>query len=498
MACARGGATQSYLPGASHSTSPFCAVLVPSQIRGFCLLRCLALSPVLVAGCSKKPPPTPAPEASLAPAASAVPDVPRCAELKPGVSFLIGEPGAGAADPEAADVAFPFGVELGGAAVTSAGFAVGGLRQQSGGTGAFVALVQKDGSSGQIVDLGLTHGNVDPPRLASHQAKLLVVVPDSDAGGTRLRLATISQGGARGHVVWGAELLEPRDDSQVFDVAVCAAQGGVVWDEWDSKLLHSVVRSSTVKLSDVSQASAARTISPADNDVEAPRLVPRPQGFWLAWISHSTHADAGTRRPRPSAPRGRATPKPAGIQEPDSVEPVVDLGPRWLEIVALDAAASPLGPPQVVTKNKDSHVLVYELAAAPDGGAWLAWRDDRTTPGVEAGQVHLALVRADGTIESRVVEDEELGVGAASLLIDRTPPPQGQAMWLALSGVADATRVAALDARGHVIDRVGPESVMRGAEPLALDSGRMLMVRPRRQAAELFVVTCRAGAPGDK
>jgi hypothetical protein len=361
-----------------------------------------------------------------------------------------------------------------------------------------VALVKQDGSSGRIVDLGVTHGNVDPPRLASHGERLFVVVPDSDAGGTRLRLASVSQGGTRGHVVWGAELLEPRDDSQVFDLAVSASRGVLVWDEWDNKLSHSVVRRATFELSDVSQASAARTVSAAGNDVEAPRLVPRPQGFWLAWISHSTHADAGAPRRRSAAPGDGSQPQRSAGQASEAGGPVVDLGPRWLEIVPLDAAAVPLSPPQVVTKNPDSHVLVYELAAAPDGGAWLAWRDDRTTPGVEAGQAHLALVRADGTIEGRVVEDDQLGVGAALLLVDRTPPPQGQATWLALSGLSDTTRLAALDARGHLIDRVAAEPAMRDAEPLALGSGRMLMVRPRRQAAELFVVTCRAGAAAAK
>ena len=456
---------------------------VPTWTTSAALLSSILLVPV---GCKRAPPPGEAPGVvEEVPSTSAAPAPRRCSEVKPGAVFLIGEPGAAVADPDDEEVALPAGAELGGAVAYAGGFAVAASRTQPDGTSALLVLLTPDGASGRTVDLGRTHGDVDPPRVAATGDQIYLIVPDRDAGGTSLRLARVRGG----ELAWGTVFSQREADSPGSALAVGPEQGIVVWDEWDRKASRGIVRKSTFATGDIGKATAPKTISPDHGDVEAPQVAPRPGGYWLAWISHSSYsADGG-------APK-----RPAVVEDPESV---VDLGPRWLEIVPLGLDGVPTAAPQIATP-KEAQVLVFDLTTAPDGDAWLAWRDDRSSPGVEKTTVHLARVRPDGSVERQVVEDENLGAGVPNLLVDERPGAGQPAAWLALAGVNDATRVAALDPREQLRDPLGPEPAIRSAEPVALLGGKLLLARPRGTAVELSVVTCRPGGrpvgdagPGD-
>lgn len=438
--------------------------------RGGLLLAALALAP----GCKKHTPPAePAPGAS----ASAAPAkaVPRCREVAPGASFTIGEPGPRVASGEDGgdEVALPFAVDVGSAVGYSGGFAVSALRSQKGATSAVIALVGANGGSGRIVDLGKVFGDVDPPRLVARDGRVIVGLPGNDAGGSTLRLLSVDPSPDKPDVKWGAEFEQGHDESQVFGIDLGDKRGVMVWDEWDKSAKHSVIRATSFAIGDVSNATHAKTVSPKDDDAEAPRVVARPGGFWLAWISHSA----------------------AGKSDAGAAEPVVELGNRALALVPLDDNGVPTTSPTAVT-SKRSHVLVFDLAPAPDGGALLAWRDDEASPGVEGRIVRLAHVKPGGSVDASIIDDEKVGAGVPSLIVDRdAPKTDKQAAWLALAGVSDATRLAALGPDGRVIDHLATEPLLRRAEPLAMQAGKILLAQPRGLAMDLSVVTCTPGSP---
>lgn len=442
------------------------------RARGFLLLAALGAAG---GGCKKHPP---APVAAPPDSASATPAVkvaPRCAPARAGAVFTIGDPGKAAeADDDGGDeVALPFAVDVGSAVGYDGGFAVSALRSKGGATSAVVALVGADGDSGRIVDLGKAFGDVEPPRLVARGDDLIVALPGNDAGGGTLRLLSLHPSADKPGVKWGAEFEQGRDESQVFSVELGQKRGAMAWDEWDKGLKHSVVRVTSFAMDDVSNATRARTVSPKDDDAEAPRLTRRPGGFWLAWISHSA----------------------AGKDAADAATSVVDLGNRALEIVPLDDNASPTSSPVAVT-SKSSHVLVFDLAPAADGGALLAWRDDEASPGVEGRIVRMARVAAGGSVDASVIDDDKVGAGVPSLIVDPAPPADNKVTaWLALAGVSDATRIAALGPDAHILDRLGTEPLLKRAEPLAMRAGRILLAEPRGLAMDLSVVTCKPGAP---
>jgi len=459
----------------------FASLAVPARV-GLGLL----LAAVLGGGCKKhkKPAAASAPEAPSAKAAS--PPSARCSAVKRGASFTIGRPGQNNAGDGDDDVPLPFAVDPGSAVPLPSGFAVSALQSMDGGTGAVIAIVGPDADSGKLVDLGRVYGDADPPRLAARDGHLVVALAGNDASGATLRLVAIRTPTGAADVVWGREMEQGNDQSQVFGVELGKQRGVLVWDDWDKRGDHGVIRGSTFALDDVSNATRPRVLSPKDDDAEAPRIVRRPGGFWLAWISH-TRAHAK----RPGASKLAAKTAPVASAGPGAGSGIVELGSRWLELVPLDENGSPTAPPIAVTQH-DAHVLVFDVAPAPDSGALLAWRDDEAAPGAEGRIVHLARVRPGGSTETHVLDDEKVGAGVPTLLVDQHQSKNAgpQAAWLSLAGVSDETRLAALDDQGKLIDELSTDRVLRHAEPVVLDRGRMLLAAPHGLALELSTATC--------
>jgi hypothetical protein len=396
---------------------------------------------------------------------------------------LIGDPGNAPRSEESEEPALPFAVELGSAAGWGKGFAIAALRAQGAGTEAVVALLNGDASGGKVVSLGQTHGNADAPQVAARGNDLVIVVPGSDAGGLRLRLAALRNREGPAEVIWGKELGVGKD-SQSFAVELGETGGLLAWDEYDKQ--HNVLRAASFDPHDLSKVSGPRTVSRAVDDAETPRLAPRPGGFWVGFISH--------RLPGAKATSPRRAPKPAPSAEDDGPEELLDLGPRWLEIVPVDGQGVPTAPPRVVNPEQ-SHVLVFDLASTSDGGALLAWRDDRTTPGAEGGSVNVARVSGDGSIERGVIDDDEPGAGIPQLVVDETATAQDFRAWIAVSSPSDATRLGRLSLGGKLIDDLGTDPTLRGADLLAARDGRLLLARPRGLAQEITMVRCELGPP---
>ncbi len=454
------------------------------------LAICAALA--CFSACKRRVPesaPSAAPSASAAPVSAS----PRCSEPFPGKSFTLGERGAEAPDSGQEEddgtdqPALPFAVEIGRGLSFGDGFAVSALSMQAGKTTALVALLDAEAGTGRVAELGKLHANPEPPELAAFEDDLIALVHDTDAGGELLKLAAIKPSAGKLGVVLGAEIAESRDESRVAGLELGPERGVAIWDEWSATDKHGVIVTASFARKDVSNVTKKRIVSTPSEDAESPRIVRRPGGFWAAWVARAITPKQKTLPPKPAA--GPAPSASADVSEPA----VVELGERYLAAVPLDQNGVALGEPKPVTP-KNAHVLVFDLAPGADGSALLSWRDDDSAPGAEERRIHLGRVRADGSVERHLLDDEGPGVGAPALLVNSAPKdPSAPHGWLSLGSVSDATRIGAVNASASLLDSLGPEPVVRSAELLALARGRLLLARPRGLAMELSVVECKPG-----
>jgi hypothetical protein len=437
-------------------------------------------------GCKKSTPAKPSAPSAAAPAPSApgsAPETveataprPRCRQM-PGDGLRL-TLGAGAASPTEEDEAVdaPFSPELGGAAAAAGGFAVGLLEPRGKTTNAAVVVLAPGLPVPKRVDLGAVHGDVLGPRVVTSEGKLLAVVPDGAPNGTLLRFARIDDPAGTPHVAWGAEVLEGNDESDAFAFEAGAKATVLAWDEWDKKAGHGVVKAITFAGGDVGKPSAAAVLSGEHDDAEAPALVARAGGFWAAWL-------VDTKRAPDRKDRGKEGDEPQGPLE---------LGPRYVVVAPLDEAGKLAGAPSAVTP-KEGHVMGFDVAAAGDGSALVAWRDDRTSPGTAGGTVRLEVVRPDGSVEPRAIADEDVGAGAPSLLVDAAPPAATHGM-LTLANDADALRIVSLDEHGRTLDDLAVEPGLGLSTALALHQGQLLVARPAGKGLDVEIFTCEKGA----
>jgi hypothetical protein len=401
--------------------------------------------------------------------------VSRCEPEKGDGAHLLLGPGVASAseDDEAIDV--PFAPEIGTATSVKDAFAVGVLEPQGKTTKAGVLVVGGPLSVGKKVDLGAVHGDVLAPHPVANGAALIVTVADGAPHGTLLRLARVDDLLGAANIAWGAEVLEGNDDSDVFALEAGQKSNLLVWDDWDAKAGHSVIRGVVFPSGDVSKAPQPSLLSGEHDDAEAPALAVRPGGFWAAWIANTKRAPDRKDKER------HESQDPAETSE-------LEMGPRYVVLQPLDDAAKPAGAPVIVTP-KEGHVMGFDLGPARDGGAIVTWRDDRASPGTAGGSVRLALIRPDGAIEPRVVTDDDVGPGAPALVVDEAPLA-GAHGWLTIANDADALRLVSLDAEGRALDDLAVEPNLGLSTALAARGGKVLVSRPAGKGLEIQVMSC--------
>ncbi len=470
-----------------RSRGPHPSVKARSALRSARAAAVVAVCAVAIPVCSgckrRAQSPAPAASGSAAASASAVTSAAppsagatRCQPLTGDGAHLLLGPGAPAASEDDEAIDLPFAPEIGGATALEAAFAVGVLEPRGKSTNAAVLLVGGSLSVGKKVELGAVHGDVLAPYAAASGDAVLVAVPDGAPHGTLLRLARIDEplGGAR--VSWGAELMEGNDDSDAFALETGQKSTLVAWDDWDAKAGHGVIHAVVLPAGEIAKPSPVFVLSGEHDDAEAPAIAKRPGGFWVAWIANAKRAPDHKERREPQ--------DPAETSE-------LEMGPRYVVLSPFDDAGKPAGAPAAATP-KDGHVMGFDLGAARDGGALLTWRDDRASPGTAGGIVRLALVRPDGSIEPRVVTDDDVGPGAPSLVVDAAPPSDTHG-WLTIANDADALRVVALDPDGRALDELAVEPSLGVATALAARGGRVLFSRPAGKGLELSVFACEKG-----
>jgi hypothetical protein len=373
----------------------------------------------------------------------------------------------------------PFAPEIGGATPIGGAFAVGVLEPRGKSTNAALLVLGGELTGAKKVDLGAVHGDVVAPHAVASGEALIVAVPDGAPHGTLLRLLRVDDVLGSPRVVWGAELLEGSDESDAFALDAGPKSAMLAWDDWDSKAGHGLVRSVVVAAGDVTKPSASAVLSGEHDDAEAPAVAARPGGFWVAWISNAKRAPDRKERHEARDPA-------------ETVE--LEMGPRYVTIAPFDEAGKPAGTPITVTP-KEGHVMGFDLASGREGGALVTWRDDRASPGTAGGTVRLALVRPDGSVDWRVVADDDVGAGAPSLVVDQTSSVQHG--WLTLANEADALRLVAVDGDGHALDDLAVEPSLGMATALSARGGKVFVSRPAGKGVELEVLSCEKGRKQD-
>ena len=452
-------------------------------------LAALALCSAQLAACKKKPPPLPPepesreelaePVESAAPVQPSPGPVPaRCRELSPSASFRIGEVAPSrAAQTDAEDggpddddeVPDPYAVELGPARADADGFMLSALRSLKGQSHALIVLIGPDASSGKVVDLGIVHGDPDPPLFAAHGKDLLIATPDTDAGGGMLKIGLVHEARAGAQLTWGPEVSGVRRDS-TFALEVSGERAVLAYAAESAGKIR--VFGALLDPSNLKQKVSPEPLSAPGADVDSPRLAQRKGGYWLA-VARSLDAPKAKLKPHPSDAS-------TDLGEGDSL---LDLGTRRIEVTKLDAQGKAASSALVVTAP-GARPISFDLAGAPDGGAYVGFRGDDSTPGADAGALELVHVKADGSFEKVQLSGELDGTGTPSLLADFSDPSK---LWLAAAGENGATVF------GRLLDHnstLAPDSFVRGGDLIAARDGHLLLSRTKGTAADLSVVQC--------
>jgi hypothetical protein len=466
-----------------------------------CVFVALALCASGLVACKKKPPaPLPIPEsaeengedlatargnsaqsaAPASPSPSQGPVATRCRELPHSKPFRIGdvvtaragkdnidvEDGGPDEDDEVPD---PYAVELGPARADADGFVLSALRSLKGQSHALLALLAGDAASGTIVDLGAVHGDPDPPSFVAHGKDLLIAAPDTDAGGGMLKIGLVHDARGNPELHWGPEISGVRRDSTF----ALEASGGRAFLAYAADSGGKIrVFGVSLDPSNLKQKIAPEALSGAGADVDSPRLALRKGGYWLAVLRA---LDAPKAKIKPALPSDGST----DLAEGDSL---LDIGTGRIELIKLDQLGKPASSALVVT-TPGARPMSLDLAAAADGGAYVGFRGDDSTPGADGGALELVHVKPDGSFEKVPLGGELEGTGTPSLLVDSADPSQ---LWLSAAGRNGSTWF------GHLGEHsaLAPDGLVRGGDLIAARAGQLLLSRSNGTAVDLSVVQC--------
>jgi hypothetical protein len=438
----------------------------------------------------------PSTSGSTSAAAAGPPPAPRCVEISK-EPFVIGEPTARRPPPpepiiEAGppdepdevpeDDLAPFAVEVGRGALFNGGFAIGVRRDAEGSAVAMVATIGLDGTSGKLIRLARSRGDLDPPIVAGAGDAVLAAMLEPNAAGRAIKIAKV----VGNDVTWGIELAEGRDESLALELAASGPRALVAWDDVTHDDKRSSIILASFDVASMRSVTSARPVSSPRIDADTPRLVARPGGYWLAYIARAAEVK------RPAKAESRPSPTSTSTQgEPGKADPLKDgardegdesgetIDNAWLEVMPLDENGAPTAMPRAVTP-KNGHALAFDIELGDGGAALIAWRDDDTPTGSSGGRLSSAWVLPGGGIETHVLAEESLGAGVPDLLPG----------WLAVGGASGATRIALITPKGELKGTLDPEPSLGTGEPIAATVDRMLVARPSGKAMRLSIVRC--------
>lgn len=335
-------------------------------------------------------------------------------------------------------------------------------------THALIAAVAPDAASGKLIDLGVVHGDPDPPLFVGAGKDWWLVTPDTDAGGGMLRVGVIHDPRGSGQVTWGSEITGVRRDSTF----ALEASGGRALLAYAAETAGKIrVFGVLLEPNNPKQKLAPEPLSAPGADADSPRLAARSGGYWLA-VARALEAPKG----KPKVPATDAG--PAAIEE----ESLLDIGTRRIEVTKLDTQGKAVSSALVVTAP-GARPMSFELASVADGSAYIGFRGDDSTPGAAGGALQLVHVKLDGSFEKLELGGETNGAGTPSLLRDASAP---DGLWLSAAGENGGTIF------GRVRDKsaLAGDSTVRGGDLIAARDGKLLLARSKGTAAEFSLLRC--------
>jgi hypothetical protein len=446
------------------------------RLSRVCGIAAIGLLGVASADCKRRDsPPSPSPVPSVVSSAPPTPEqLSRCRRRADFGLALDAQPAPPPNDADATegedendDALLPFGVDIGVALPTPFGFAVTGMH---GTAQAFVALLAERAS--RRIDLGELHGDAETPAIAAVGERLIVALRSTDAAGFTIKLGSIA-GPESGAAEWGFELTRLGKVVTGVELAADGKRGVLVYQgevKGDARLMLGSFASD-----DLTEPFTTKPLEA--KDVEMPRLVRRPGGYWLSWVR--------------TLPELKKAPVPSNggrsQQDPEERE-LLEVGLRVVEVAKLDDAGNVVGAALRVGEPR-RQVLLYDVAAVA-GGLLVATRSDSASPGAEGGAILLSQVAPDGSVHDARLDDDEIGAGAPTLLVDRSAGMA--APWLAVSALSDATRIGLVQgARTQLY----ADPLLGRAEVIAVDAGRFLLQRARGRGVTLETLDCAWPAP---
>jgi hypothetical protein len=369
---------------------------------------------------------------------------------------------------DGARLAIPGDEVVAGDAVTG-GDAVllGVVRREGGRRLASVVRASLDLATVKMLDVGTSLGEDPPPSprrsggvafVASYaRAKAGPSTTTSDAGGgagaimTRVLEIAKIEGDS---LVREGSVVQQGDESLAYDIAWPNEGTGaplVAWDEDAPPTGLQLLSDRGVVKVQILGAAKPRVASPDATDAEAPRLLARRGGYWLAWLA---------KRPEPVEDAGVAAEGPGERR-----------AYRWVELVALDAKGEPTSAVRRVTPEK-GRVASFDLAAtAVEAGAeprLVVLVQDEAAHADGAGE-RIVRYFFDGQkdhVESGELLDGGVGHSLAELLGAPGDPHAHAPRWLAFSDTQE---------HAHLVP-LGPSLALAGKATIepSLDGARIV------------------------
>jgi hypothetical protein len=429
---------------------------------------------------------------------------PRCVPLEAGASYRIGpepnadvEPGANAKPSTSAplvdeppeldrdDLLSPYAVVVGRAVAFEGGYALGVLGDAEGGSVSSVATLSADGTTGKLIRLARSRGDLEPPVVAATPSgEIFAAMLEPNASSRALKLAKV----VAGEVTWGAEITEGKDPSLAIDLAVSARRGVLAWDGLDGD--RSFVSVAGFALDSFATMTSQRRATNKEVDADMPRVVARPGGFFLSYLVHEREterdaaADRGPREATP-APASSSKKKPKkGSDKPtsddvDEARGGESVGSTWVEVVPLDESGAQASDALRITPA-GATVTSFDVGVSSEGNLIVAYRDDDAPTGGVGGQVHVVKVHMGGFGPSYEPPDPLPSDGIPSVLDG----------WLGVPTLNGPDFLARLGADGLPSEPPQREVSLGIGEPIAARGDQLLLADPDGRAMKLRVVTC--------
>jgi hypothetical protein len=305
------------------------------------------------------------------------------------------------------------------------------------------------------------------PRWSGTTAFVGFHVKVPDAGWTReLRVARVDEaklGETLGSVV------EQHDESLAFDLDWPEGGGAalVAWDEdapppkQDGAGAGKGIERGFVKVRTLGDGKT-RVASPETSDAESPRLLSRPDGFWLAWLSRRTEETHGSFVEGPGEKRAF----------------------RWVEVVALDARGDPASPVRRVSPER-GRAVSFELAKG-EGGQLVVFVQDEAASGEGAGGRIVRHVVGGDRVETSDVVDGGVGHAIAELVRGTR-----ETSWLAWNDGNDRVHLLPLGEKLAPTSASTQEASLEGARVIgAVSPDQVLAIVHKPPITELRRFVC--------